>query len=103
MDGERHLNASHVRVNTPRLSVQHKPEVTGRSLGITGVTYLPPHMILMCLIFMFQTEETNPADLFDHLTCVHSASLSKGIQVAWKEGVAPGTVALHTLQASTRS
>lgn len=95
LDGERHLNASHIRVNFPRLSAKHKPELTGRSLGITGVTYLPLHMILMCLIFMFHTEETNPADLFDHFTCIHFASLSKGIQVAWEDGVAPGIAHQH--------
>lgn len=95
LDGERHLNASHIRVNFPHLSAKHKPELTGRSLGITGVTYLPLHMILMCLIFMFHTEETNPADLFDHFTCIHSASLSKGIQVAWEDGVAPGIAHQH--------
>ena len=62
----------------------HKPKLTSRSLGITGTTHLLPPMILMCLIFMFQTQETNPADLFDHFTCMHFTSLSKMIQVAWK-------------------
>lgn len=40
---------------------------------------------------MFQTEETNSADLFDHLTCMHSASLSKRIQVANGSGHATHT------------
>lgn len=44
---ERHLNASHVRVNAPPATInvspaKHKPKLTSRSLGIMEVTYLPP-------------------------------------------------------------
>lgn len=74
--------------------LRRKPKLTSRSLGITGMTFFTQPMILMCLIFMFQTEEAHPVDLFDHLTFIHSTSLSERIQVAWKEGTAPG-VAHH--------